>query len=87
MKLRGKYLIRKSVIANKRPVITITGVFFADEMPDINDNDEMWVSEIEIAGKVIKFKGVAVGYVSPEEFLAGCNQRPEDWKEKITEQL
>lgn len=82
--LRGKYLVRKGTLANGEKVLTLTGVFHPNfSLDEIKDNDEMWVSDIIINGGIkftdpVNFSGAC----SPEEFLLGEYQSPEDWKTK-----
>ncbi len=88
MQLKGKYLIRKSKTKKGQKVITITGVFYPDEdFPELHENDEMWVSVININGEVKRFKDLRHGYVSPEEFLEGRGMKPEDWKQTQTQKF
>ena len=57
-------------------------MFYCDNPDAINDNDEMWVSELRVTGtKLIKFKDMH-GFTSPEDFISGIGQNPSSWKEK-----
>ena len=83
--LRGKYLIRKSKLTDGKQVLTISGVFHPMnfDVNEINNDDEMWVSDIIIADGGIRFsdpEGIDGG--SHEDFLAGVNQSPDYWKTK-----
>jgi hypothetical protein len=82
-KLKGKFLVRRGKLADGTPILQVSGVFFANFIDEVKDNDEMWVSELTI-GQGLKFtdpvEGVDAG--SAEEFLAGRCQSPRDWKHK-----
>ena len=81
-KFLGKYLLRKSKLRNGKFVVTITGIFQCDNPELINDNDEMWVSELTVTGtEMIKFKDCK-GTTSPEDFLEGEKQHPNNWEQK-----
>ena len=83
--LRGKYLVRKTKLENGTEVITLTGVFHPTnfDISSINDNDEMWVSDIIVSSGGLRFTdphGTDGG--SPEDFIAGLYQSPSEWKTK-----
>jgi hypothetical protein len=81
--LRGKYLVRKSKIKNGGKCIILTGVFYAHnfDINEINNDDEMWVSDIIISSGGIRFTDpIGVDGGSPEDFLDGVNQSPSSWK-------
>lgn len=82
-KLRGKYLIKKSILQNGEQVLTLTGVFHPSNfsVDEISDGDEMWVSDIVIEEGGIKFTEPD-NHVSPEDFLSGQNHSPKSWKNK-----
>jgi hypothetical protein len=83
--LRGKYLVRKSKTDKGVDVLTLTGVFYPQnfELSEINDSDEMWVSEIHIPNGGIKFTNpLTLDGGSLEDFLEGNNQSPLCWKNK-----
>ena len=84
MKLSGKYLVRKKRIKSGEEVVMIVGVFLPNDfsLDSIND-DEMWVSRIEISDG-IRFTEPIDVCISPEDFLLGKNQNKEDWKNKTT---
>lgn len=80
--LTGKYQVRKAKLADGQEVLTITGVFHPKnfDMNTINDGDEMWCSDIIICGggkRYIESKNIAI---SPEDFLEGQGQLPDNWK-------
>ena len=78
--LRGKYLVRKS-----KEVVVICGVFHPTNfnINDINDNDEMWVSDIMVSSNGIRFTDpIGLDGGSPEDFISGENQSPSNWKTK-----
>lgn len=87
-KLIGKCLVRRSTTHDGKPVLVLCGSFIPTnfKVDDVDSGDEMWVANITIHEGGAKFskikEGVDVG--SPEEFLEGRNQRPEDWKQKET---
>ena len=83
--LRGKYLVRKSKLKNGTEVVILFGVFHPQNfnVNEIKDNDEMWVSDLRVLDGGIRFSdpfGTDGG--SPEDFIAGVNQSPRDWKTK-----
>ncbi len=84
--LRGKYLVRKGELKDGSPIITITGIFRPTNfsLDDVNDNDEMWVSDIIINGGLRFTNSTHSSHsaCSPEDFLAGTHQLPTDWKNK-----
>ncbi|MDK2772975.1 MAG: hypothetical protein KYX68_12225 [Flavobacterium sp.] len=66
-------------------MIIICGVFHPTnfKVTDINDNDEMWVSDIMVSSNGIRFSDpIGLSEVSPEDFLSGENQLPSNWKTK-----
>ncbi len=83
--LIGKFLVRRGTTHDGKPVIILCGSFMPKDFKaeDIDAGDEMWVANITIhdGARFRKVRdGVDVG--SPEEFLEGRNQRPEDWQSK-----
>lgn len=82
MKLKGKYLVRPSKLEDGSPVLILTGVFYPNfDISSINENDEMWVSELEVMDGGLRFSGQE-GFNSPEDFLEGKNKHPSQWKNK-----
>lgn len=86
-KLRGKYLVRKSQLHDDTPILIICGVFLPNfDLSEINNGDEMWVSDLIVGEDGIKFTdpidGVDAG--SPEDFLENIKgqQSPKFWKNK-----
>jgi len=81
--IRGKYLVRKAKLENGTEVLTITGVFHPQNfnLDEINDNDEMWVSDLIVASGGLKFTE-PTSFMSPEDFLEGNGQTPREWKNK-----
>jgi hypothetical protein len=85
--LRGKYLVRKSKLENGTVVITLSGVFYAQnfDVNEIKDNDEMWVSDIIVSSGGLRFTDpIGVDGGSPEDFISGDNQSPGSWKTKTS---
>lgn len=85
--LRGKYLIRKSTTSEGNKVITLTGVFHPRnfDINEINDNDEMWVSDLIVSTGGIRYTDpVGIDGGSPEDFLEGNNQSPKCWNNKTS---
>ena len=83
--LRGKYLVRKAKLENGSEVITLSGVFYPQnfKVDEIKDNDEMWVSDIIISSGGIRFTDpIDTDGGSPEDFISGMNQSPDNWKTK-----
>ena len=83
--LRGKYLVRKSKLDNGKEVVTLTGVFYPTnfDINSLNDDDEMWVSDIIVSSGGIRFTNpISTDGGSPEDFIDGNNQLPTDWKTK-----
>ena len=81
-KFLGKYHLRKTQTREGKTVVVITGIFHCDNPELINDNDEMWVSELTVTGsEMIKFKEL-IGFTSPEDFINGQGQHPGSWKHK-----
>ena len=83
--LRGKYLVRKSKLENGTEVVTLTGTFHPQNfnISEINDNDEMWVSDIIVSPGGLRFTDpIGTDGGSPEDFLAGDMQSPRNWKTK-----
>lgn len=83
--LRGKYLVRKAKLENGSEVITLSGVFYPQnfKVDEIKDNDEMWVSDIIISSGGIRFTDpIDIDGGSPEDFISGMNQLPDNWKTK-----
>lgn len=83
--LRGKYLVRKSKLKSGEDVVIICGVFYPQNfnIDEIKNNDEMWVSDIQVSDGGIRFTdptGIDGG--SPENFLSGINQSHFNWKTK-----
>lgn len=84
--VRGKYLVRKTKLANGKDALVITGVFHPMnfDISEIKDNDEMWVSDLQVLQGGLRFtdpvNGIDVG--SPEDFIGGSNQMPRDWQNK-----
>lgn len=83
--LRGKYLVRKAKLENGTEIITLTGVFHPTnfDISSINDNDEMWISDIIVSSGGLRFTdpyGNDGG--SPEDFISGLYQSPSEWKTK-----
>ncbi len=84
--LRGKFLVKKNTMQDGKSVLTITGVFhpLTFSVDDINDDDEMWVSDIIISGGLKFTEPIGLDGGSPEDFLSGNNQSPSNWKNKTT---
>ena len=83
--LRGKFLVRKSKLANGKEVVTLSGVFYPQNfnVDEIKDNDEMWVSDITVSGGGLRFTDpIGTDGGSPEDFISGVNQSPSEWKTK-----
>lgn len=84
--LRGKYLVRKSkLVRDGTPVLILTGVFYPTnfDIDSVKDNDEMWVSDLEVRDGGIRFTepyGRDGG--SPEDFLEGEMMSSKCWKTK-----
>lgn len=83
---RGKFLVRKSKTKNNEEVVVICGVFYPKDLKiKLNSKDEMWVADIEIKDGGIRFEEcntTSTGARSPEEFLEGESQKPQDWNKK-----
>jgi hypothetical protein len=80
--LRGKYLVKKNKLEDGTHILTISGIFrpINFSIDDIADNDEMWVSDVEVI-KGLKFTDPhSVDGGSPEDFISGEN--PKDWETK-----
>lgn len=87
-KLTGKYLVRKAKLNNGTPVLILSGVFYPNfDISEVNDNDEMWVSEIIVSEGGIKFTEPVnnIDAISPEDFLENIHnqQSPKFWKNKL----
>lgn len=83
--LRGKYLVRKSKLEDGTPVLTLTGTFYPINFPstDVDDGDEMWISNLIVCSGGVKFSGrVNDVTCSPEDFLEGDSQLSSNWREK-----
>ncbi len=84
--LRGKYLVRKSKLENGEKVLTLSGVFYASnfDINEVNDNDEMWVSDIIISGGIRFTDPFGTDAGSPEDFVSGSGnmQSPSNWQTK-----
>jgi len=82
--LRGKYLVRKSKLEDGTPILTISGVFrpINFSIDDIKENDEMWVSDVEVIDGLKFTDPIGVDGGSPEDFINGNRQSPKDWKTK-----
>ena len=82
--LRGKYLVRKSKLPNGQEVLTISGVFHPINfnIDEVKDNDEMWVSDIIVSGRIRFTDPIGIDGGSPEDFISGINQSPSSWKTK-----
>lgn len=83
--LRGKYLVRKAKLENnKEEVVIICGVFYPTNfnIKDINDKDEMWVSDIMVSSDGVRFTDSINGGYSIEDFINGTSQSSSDWKTK-----
>jgi hypothetical protein len=82
--LRGKYLVKKSKLSDGTEILTLSGVFIPQnfDLDEINDNDEMWVSDIIISGGLKFADPIGGDGGSPEDFLSGLNQSTSDWKTK-----
>lgn len=86
--LRGKYLVRKSKLENGTYAVVLAGVFHPQNfnVDEIEDSDEMWVSDIIVSSGGIRFtkptSGIDGG--SPEDFISGEKQAPSSWKNKST---
>jgi hypothetical protein len=81
--LRGKFLVRKSKLSDGKEVVILSGIFHPInfEINTINDNDEMWVSDIIVSSAGIRYTDpIGVDGGSPEDFISGVKQLPEDWK-------
>lgn len=81
--LRGKFLVRKAKLKDGTQALTISGVFHPlnFDISDVSDSDEMWVSEIKVYAGGAKFSDpLTIDGGSPEEFLEGKNQLPDNWK-------
>ena len=80
--LRGKYLVRIGKNSSGDKKVIICGVFnpIDFDINTIHDNDEMWISDIIINGG-IKFSD-SKDTCSPEDFLEGTCQLPDNWKNK-----
>jgi hypothetical protein len=82
-KLRGKYLVRRTKLVNGAEGLILTGVFYPDfDINEINENDEMWVSDITIGNGLRFTDPVKPDAGSPEDFLDGNCMSPKDWKTK-----
>jgi len=82
--IRGKYLVKKNELNDGTKVITLTGVFHPQNfnVDDIKDDDEMWVSDLIISGGLRFIDPIGTDGGSPEDFLSGNNQSPQNWKTK-----
>ncbi len=85
-KLIGKFLVRRSTTHDGKEVLILCGSFLPVnfKVTDVSNADEMWVANITVEDGGTKFIDCQNGRDggSPEEFLEGANQRPEDWKTK-----
>jgi hypothetical protein len=85
-KLIGKFLVRRATNNEGKEVLVLCGSFYPKNFKanEIDSGDEMWVADITIHDGGARFSKVQEGVDagSPEEFLEGRNQRPEDWKSK-----
>lgn len=84
--LIGKYLVRKSKTTDGKPILIVCGTFLVSSelYNGINDNDEMWVSEITVGEGGIRFiDPIGTDGGSPEDFLEGAMQSPRNWKKKL----
>jgi hypothetical protein len=81
---KGKFLVRKSTLTNGTPVVILCGSFYPNfDTETLNDDDEMWVAELEVKDGGIRFHEKLGGsQVSPEDFLIGEYQSPDSWKNK-----
>lgn len=81
---KGKFLVRRSALSNKEPVVIICGVFKTNFDSNIlNDDDEMWVAELEVKEGGLRFHNrVSTRQFSPEDFLEGEHQAPSYWQNK-----
>jgi len=80
--IRGKYLVRIGTNEKGEKKIIICGTFdpVDFDIDEINDNDEMWVSDLMIVDGGVKFTGRHHGALSPEDFLEGEFQLPSSWE-------
>jgi len=85
-KLIGKFLVRRSTTKDGNPVIVLCGTFIPKNFKsdEISDSDEMWLSDITVHEGGARFTKCLNGRDagSPEDFLSGENQQPEDWKDR-----
>lgn len=83
--LKGKFLVRRSKLANGKPVLILCGLAIPQAaIEKFSDKDEMWVAEILVTD-VMKYESVhSTGYNgSPEDFLMGKEHTIEHyWKPK-----
>lgn len=81
----GKCLIRKAKNAQGENKLIICGVFelssIGQSFDQYHDNDEMWAVKFEVQ-EVIKHKNLIEKTISPEDFLMGKGQLPQEWKIK-----
>ena len=82
--LRGKYLVRKTKKENGKDCLILVGVFnpINFKIDDINDNDEMWVSDIIISDGIRFTDPIENDGGSPEDFLEGNANSPKFWKNR-----
>jgi len=84
IKARGKFHVRKGKLKNGENVLILTGKAFMEDkefLESISDGDEMWVADITIDTNGIRFRDCRE-HISPEEFLIGRCDMPNNWKEK-----
>ena len=83
--LRGKYLVKRAVLKDGSEVVILSGIFrpINFSINDIKEDDEMWVSDLEVLSGGIRFTDPhSVDGGSLEDFISGNNQSPKDWKNK-----
>jgi hypothetical protein len=80
--IRGKYLVRIGTNEKEEKKIIICGTFdpVDFDIDEINDSDEMWVSDLIVIDGGIKFTGRCKGALSPEDFLEGECQLTSSWE-------
>ena len=83
--LSGKYLVKRAVLKDGSEVVILSGIFrpINFSINDIKEDDEMWVSDLEVLSGGIRFTDPhSVDGGSLEDFISGNNQSPKDWKNK-----
>lgn len=85
--IKGKCLVRRSMLPSGEPILIVCGIFFPSESIECYaEADEMWVGEFVVAD-VNKYTGQTPSSTptmnsSPEDFLEGKGMAVSEWKLK-----